>query len=74
LGVSLINVCGETGYENEYGNCEYDWHMIGLWVHEETDPAYRINPNSCLLTAQYNRVAERLMFQHDHRPWPEQLR
>ena len=24
LGVSLINVCGETGYENEYGNCEYD--------------------------------------------------
>jgi hypothetical protein len=24
LGVSLINVCGEAGYENEYGNCEYD--------------------------------------------------
>ena len=24
LGVSLINVCGVTGYENEYGNCEYD--------------------------------------------------
>ena len=24
LGVSLINVCGETGYEHEYGNCEYD--------------------------------------------------
>ncbi|MFT5321631.1 MAG: hypothetical protein ACI934_001787 [Pseudohongiellaceae bacterium] len=41
---------------------------------EETDPAHRVNPNSCLLTAQYNRVAERLMFQNDHSPWPEQLR
>ena len=41
---------------------------------EETDPAYRVNPNNCLLTAQYNRVAERLMFQNDHRPWAEQLR
>ena len=41
---------------------------------EETDPAYRVNYNSCLLTAQYNRVAERLMFQNDHSPWPEQLR
>ena len=24
LGSSLINACGETGYENEYGNCEYN--------------------------------------------------
>ena len=31
---------------------------------EETDPAYRVNYNSCLLTAQYNRVAERLIFQN----------
>ena len=41
---------------------------------EETDPADLVSPNNCLLTAQYNRVAERLMFQHDHKPWPEQLR
>jgi hypothetical protein len=41
---------------------------------EETDPAHRVNYNNCLLTAQYNRVSERLMFQNDHRPWPEQLR
>ena len=42
-------------------------------VDEATDPAYRANPNNCLLTAQYNRIADRLMFQNDHRPWPEQL-
>ena len=41
---------------------------------EEADPAHLVRPNSCLLTTQYNRIAERLMFQHDHRPWPEQLR
>jgi hypothetical protein len=41
---------------------------------EETDPAHLVSPNNCLLTAQYNRFAERLMFQNDHRPWPEKLR
>jgi hypothetical protein len=41
---------------------------------EETDPAHGVNYNNCLLTAEYNRIAERLMFQNDHRPWPEQLR
>ena len=37
---------------------------------EETDPAHLVSPNNCLLTAQYNRIADRLMFQNDHRPWP----
>lgn len=41
---------------------------------EQTDPANSANPNSCLLTAQYNSVTGRLMFQHDHSPWPNQLR
>ena len=51
------------------------WWGAGSSCHtqadEETDPAHRRNPNSCLLTAQYNRVTESLMFQYDHRPWPE---
>lgn len=41
---------------------------------QQTDPANFTNPNSCLLTAQYNSVTGRLMFQHEYSPWPVQLR
>lgn len=38
---------------------------------EETDPIRTIEPSSCLMTAQYDRQLNRIVFQHVFSPWPE---